>query len=288
MDPHTSNVDIMTISQPQGADHPRENLFTVRGRTVLVTGGSRGIGAMIAHGLVLDGAHVIISSRNEAQCRATAESINAAAGLAGTTGRCTAVASDLSTEAGIATLIAWLNEHLESIDILVNNAGTTWGAPLEQFPITGWTKVLNTNLVAPFYLTTGLLPLLRKAAHPERPARVINIGSVDALVTPHWENFSYSASKAGLHMMTRHLAKHLAPEGITVNAIAPGPILTDMLGHVTADPETEMQMLDRVPLGRYGNANDLTGAVQFLASQAGSYLTGTVIPLDGGISGCAG
>ena len=134
----------------------------------------------------------------------------------------------------------------------------------------------------------SLLPLLRKASSAEQPARIVNIGSVDALITPQWENFSYSASKAGLHMMTRHLAKHLASEDITVNAVAPGPILTDMLGHIAADPETEAKMLERVPLGRYGSSDDLVGTVRFLASAAGSYVTGTVIPLDGGMSGCAG
>jgi len=278
----------MIAPHSSDTDRPHDNLFTVRGRTALVTGGSRGIGAMIARGLVLDGAYVVITSRNEERCRATAEAMNAAVDNAGSTGRCTAVSSDLSSVDGVAALVAWLNEHLESIDILVNNAGATWGAPLEQFPLTGWTKVLNTNLVAPFYLTAGLLPLLRKAADPERPARIVNIGSVDALITPHWENFSYSASKAGLHMLTRQLAKHVAPDHITVNTIAPGPILTDMLGHVAADPEIEAKMLDRVPLGRYGHAADLVGAVRFLASPAGSYLTGAVIPLDGGMSGCAG
>lgn len=205
-----------------------------------------------------------------------------------TAGRCTPVVSDLSSVEGVRGLVDWLDEHLTSIDILINNAGATWGAPLEEFPLTGWTKVLNTNLVAPFYLITGTLALLRKAARPDRPARVINIGSVDALATPSWENYSYSASKAGLHMVTRHLAKQLASDGITVNAIAPGPVLTDMLGHAAADPEVEAGLLERVPLGRYGQSDDLIGTVRFLASRAGSYLTGTIIPLDGGISGCAG
>ncbi len=265
-----------------------DTLFSVAGRTAVVTGGSRGIGATIARGLVLGGAHVVITSRKEEQCRATAEAINAEADAAGSAGRCTPVASDLSLAEGVTGLVEWLGEHLTSIDVLVNNAGATWGAPLEEFPLIGWTKVLNTNLVAPFYLITGTLPLLRNAARPDRPARVINIGSVDALATPSWENYSYSASKAGLHMVTRHLAKQLASDGITVNAIAPGPVLTDMLGHVAADPEVEAELLERVPLGRYGQTDDLIGTVRFLASRAGSYLTGTIIPLDGGISGCAG
>lgn len=265
-----------------------DTLFSVQGRAALVTGGSRGIGAMIALGLALDGAHVIITSRKEDQCRETAEEINTAASASGSSGRCTAVTSDLSTIDGVTALVHWLTEHLDGIDILVNNAGTTWGAPLEAFPAGGWQKVLNTNLVGPFYLIVGALPLLRNAARAELPARIINMGSVDALAVPEWENYSYSASKAGLHMMTRHLAKQLAGDNITINAIAPGPILTDMLSHVAADPDTEAELRERVPLGRFGNADDVVGAVRFLSSPAGSYLTGTIIPLDGGLSGCAG
>ena len=278
----------MKTSTASDARPAYDSLFAVSGRTAVVTGGSRGIGAMIARGLVLDGAHVVITSRKGDQCRATAEAINAEAASVGTAGSCSAVVSDLSSAEGVARLVVWLAEHLERIDILVNNAGATWGAPLEEFPLAGWTKVLNTNLIAPFYLVQGTLPLLRNAVLPDRPARVINIGSVDGLIAPQWDNYSYSASKAGLHMATRHLAKRLAAEGITVNAIAPGPIRTDMLGHIAADAGVEADLLERVPLGRYGNSDDLIGTIRFLASSAGSYLTGTVIPLDGGMSGCAG
>lgn len=269
-------------------DHETVDLFSVRGRTAVVTGGSRGIGAMIARGLVLAGAQVVISSRSEEQCRATAYDINAAAEAQGSTGRCAHVAADLSDPEGVDGLVRWLRNRHDSIDVLVNNAGTTWGAPLEDFPLRAWSKVLTTNLVAPFGLLVGLLPQLRAAARPHSPARVINVGSVDGLVTPEWENYPYSASKAGIHMLTRHLAKRLAPDDITVNAIAPGPFLTDMLSHVAADPAGEAALLDRVPLGRYGRGDDIVGTVRFLASPAGAFLTGAVVPLDGGISGCAG
>ncbi|AQA09215.1 SDR family oxidoreductase [Streptomyces malaysiensis] len=271
-----------TPLSPSGPDDA--DLFSVHGRTAVVTGGSRGIGAMIARGLARDGAQVVIASRKADQCRAAAEAINAS----GVRGHCTAIPADLSSPEGCQRLAAWLAEHHHSVDILVNNAGTTWGAPLEAFPTAGWTKVLGTNLIAPFDLTVGILPLLRRAGRADRPARVINIGSVDGINAPLWENYSYSAGKAGLHMLTRHLAKRLAAEHITVNAIAPGPFLTDMLGHVAADQGVETELLARVPLGRYGLAGDIVGAVRFLASRAGAYVTAAVIPLDGGITGCSG
>ncbi len=255
------------------------DLFDISGKTALVTGGSRGIGLMIARGLLQGGARVIISSRKEG---AVAE---AAAELA-PLGDCVGIPGDVSTPEGAAALAQATKEHFEKLDILVNNAGTTWGAPLEEFPATGWDRVAHTNVEGAFHLTVGVLDALRSAATREDPARVINIGSIDGIRTPSVENYSYSASKAAVHMLTRHLAKRLAAENITVNAIAPGPFQSKMMAFLLDDPESREAVEGTVPLKRIGHPDDMAGLIVFLCSRAGSYMTGTVIPLDGGITGC--
>jgi NAD(P)-dependent dehydrogenase (short-subunit alcohol dehydrogenase family) len=255
------------------------DLFDVSGRTALVTGGSRGIGLMIAEGLVAAGARVIVSSRKENDVREAAQRL-------GEHGDCEALPGDVSTPEGAAELAAGVSERFPALNILVNNAGVVWGAPLEEFPASGWDKVAHTNVEGVFHLTVALLPALRAAASEDDPARVINIGSIDGIRTPSMENYSYSASKAAVHMLTRHLAKRLASERITVNAIAPGPFESKMMAWVLDDPERRRAVEDSVPLGRIGRSDDVAGLALFLASHAGSYLTGTVIPLDGGITGC--
>jgi len=254
-------------------------LFDVSGKTALVTGGSRGIGLMIAGGLVEAGARVIVSSRRGADVREAGRRL-------AEQGDCEAIPGDVSSPEGAAELAAAAAERFPSLNILVNNAGATWGAPLEEFPAAGWEKVVHTNVEGVFHLTVALLPALRAAASEEDPARVINIGSIDGLRVPSMENYSYSASKAAVHMLTRHLAKRLAAERIAVNAIAPGPFESKMMAFALDHPETRGTIEQSVPLGRIGRPDDVVGLTLFLASRAGSYLTGAVIPLDGGITGC--
>lgn len=246
------------------------SLFSVEGKTVVVTGGSRGIGRMIASGFVEAGARVFISARKVAEVEKTAAELG-----------CEAVPADLSTPEGIDALAGILPER---VDVLVNNAGATWGAPLEEYPEHAFDKLWGINVKGVFYLTQRLLPRLRAAASFEDPARVINIGSIDGIRVPSMENYAYSAAKAGVHMLTRHLARQLAPEHITVNAIAPGPFESKMMAFALNDPATRDLVAGSVPLGRIGSPEDMAGAAIFLSSRAGAYLTGTVIPVDGGIS----
>jgi NAD(P)-dependent dehydrogenase (short-subunit alcohol dehydrogenase family) len=256
-----------------------DGLFDISGKAALVTGASRGIGLMIARGLLQAGARVLISSRKAGDLEATASQLAAV-------GECEAIQGDVSTPEGAAALAAQTRERFERLDILVNNAGVTWGAPLEQFPASGWERTSHTNVEGVFQLTVALLPALRAAADAEDPARVVNIGSIDGLRTPELENYSYSASKAAVHMLTRHLARRLASEHITVNAIAPGPFPSKMTAFMLDDEQRRELVAGMVPLGRIGAPDDAAGLVIFLCSRAGSYLTATVIPLDGGITGC--
>jgi len=256
-----------------------QDLFDVRGKVALVTGGSRGIGLMIARGLVDGGARVLISSRKTEDCEAAALQL-------AEHGDCEAIPADVSTQEGASALAAAVRERSDRLDILVNNAGVTWGAPLEEFPQSGWDKVSHTNVEGVFHLTVALLPELRAAATADDPARVINIGSVDGLKVPVMENYSYSASKAAVHMLTRHLARRLASEQITVNAIAPGPFESKMTKFMLGNDEGRAVVESTIPLGRIGTDDDVAGLTIFLSSRAGAYLTGTVIPLDGGYSGC--
>ncbi|MFD0785882.1 glucose 1-dehydrogenase [Micromonospora azadirachtae] len=253
------------------------DLFSVEGKTVLVTGGSRGIGLMIAQGFVQAGAHVIISSRKADVCAAVAEKLSAE-------GRCEAIPADLSTDAGAEGLAAAIRQRYDRIDVLVNNAGATWGARLEEYPESAFDKLWAVNVKAVFRLTTALLPALRAAAGDDDPARVINIGSIDGIRVPWMEVYAYSATKAAVHMLTRSLAHQLAGERITVNAIAPGPFESKMMAFALDDPTSRATIEQQVPLGRIGRPEDMAGTAIYLSSRAGAYLTGAVIPVDGGIT----
>ncbi len=250
-------------------------LFSIQGKVAVVTGGSRGIGEMIARGFVEAGARVYISSRKAEVCDAVAAELG---------GGCSSVPADLSTMEGIQRLVDEVSSREDHLNILVNNAGAAWGAPLEDFPELGFDKVWNLNVKGLFYLTAKFLPLLRKAATHQDPARVINIGSIDGIRVPFFENFSYSAAKAGVHMLTRHIAHKVAPDNITVNAIAPGLFPSQMTKALFADSETTDMVVQNVPLRREGRGDDVAGTAIYLSSRAGAYLTGAVIPVDGGVS----
>ncbi|WP_072688289.1 SDR family oxidoreductase [Rhodococcus marinonascens] len=255
-------------------------LFDVTGKTVVVTGGSRGIGRMIAQGFVQAGATVLISSRKSDACADTAAELSAVG-----PGTCVAHPADLSTAEGIESLAAQVAEVAPQLNVLVNNAGATWGAPIDEFPDSAFDKIFDINVKGVFSLTQKLLPRLRAAATDGDPARVINIGSIDGIVLSITDNFSYSASKAAVHMLTRKMAATLAPQRITVNAIAPGPFPSKMMSYFLDNPERKEAVEGAVPLGRVGTPEDVAGTAIFLSSRAGAYLTGTIIPVDGGLSG---
>jgi NAD(P)-dependent dehydrogenase (short-subunit alcohol dehydrogenase family) len=250
------------------------NLFSVEGKVALVTGGTRGIGRMIAEGLVEAGARVYVSSRKPQACEETAAELSQR-------GECHPLPADLQSEEEARRLADAIGAREDALHVLVNNAGANWGAPLEEYPAAAWEKVLNLNVKAPFFLSRALLSRLQKASTPGDPARVINVGSIDGLHVPALETYAYSTSKAALHHLTRVLARKLAP-AITVNAIAPGPFPSKMMAE-TLDRFGDA-IVASCPLGRIGEPEDMAGVALYLASRAGAYVTGAVIPVDGGIA----
>ncbi len=256
------------------AQTPLAELFSVEGKTVVVTGGTRGIGRMIAAGFVAAGATVVVASRK-------ADAVEGAVAELSSLGACSGLVADLSHEDGAQAFAAAVATEHRHVDVLVNNAGATWGAPLEEHDTASWDRVLNLNVQGVFHTTKFLLPLLRAAGSADDPSRVINIGSIDGIHVPVLESYSYSASKAAVHQLTRHLAKRLAPT-ITVNAVAPGPFESKMMA-ATLDAFGD-QIVASAPLKRIGRPDDMAGVTLFLASRAGSYVTGAVIPVDGGIA----
>ena len=248
------------------------SLFSLKGRTALVTGGSRGIGRMIAAGFLAQDARVYISARKADQCQAAAEEMGS---------QCFALPADISTVEGVRALAAQMRSAEPSLDILVNNAGAAWGAEFEEFPESGWDKVFNLNVKAPFFLTQALLPALKAAASRERPAKVINIGSIDGLRISPWETYSYQASKAAIHHLTRRLAARLIAESIVVSAIAPGAFPSAM--NRAARDRSEAYVAS-IPAGRVGEPEDVAAAAIYLASRAGDYVVGEVLTVDGGVA----
>jgi NAD(P)-dependent dehydrogenase (short-subunit alcohol dehydrogenase family) len=259
-----------THSEPIGVD----TLFDISGKVALVTGGSRGIGLMIARGFVEAGAKVYITSRKADVCNAVAEELSEL-------GECISIPMDLSTVEACHQMAQELALREDKLHILVNNAGASWGAPLEEYPESGWDKVMDINLKSIFYLTKEMLPLLEKAASQEDPARVINVGSIDGIKAPFVDNFAYGPAKAGVHHLTRVLAIRLGESMITVNAIAPGPFESKMTEWLL--DQYQEQIEHNCPLKRIGAPGDMAGIAIFLSSRAGAYVNGTVTAVDGGI-----
>ena len=261
------------MTDDQNSTHTE--LFDLTGKHALVTGGTRGIGMMMARGLLQAGAQVVISSRKADACASAERELSQF-------GDVKAIPADLSQHEECLRLAELVTADTGRLDILVNNAGATWGEPLESFPDSAWDKVLDLNVKSPFWLVQALLPALRRAGTADDPARIINIGSIAAIHIPHRPNYSYSSSKAALHQLTRVLARELGPQHVTVNAVAPGPFPSSMMA-ATLDEFGEA-IAASAPLRRIGRDDDMAGVAVFLASRAGAYLTGAVIPVDGGIA----
>ena len=247
------------------------NLFRLDGKVALVTGGSRGIGKMIAAGFIAQGAKVYISSRKAPACEETAAELGP---------NCIPLPMDVSTVDGCRALAAALAEREERLDILVNNAGAAWGVPFEEFPESGWDKVMDLNVKSPFFLTQALHGMLKAGAAAQRPAKVINITSIDGLRLNPWETYSYHASKSALIYLTKRLAARLIRDGINVTSIAPGAFASEMNRAARDHGE---QVAKAIPSRRIGEIEDMAGTAIYLASRAGDYIVGETIAVDGGI-----
>lgn len=257
-----------------------EDLFSLKGKTALVTGGATGIGRMAVEGLMAAGAHVLLASRKGELCESVAGELNAL----GYEGQATGFAGDVGSEAGVEALRDSVSKHTDTLDILMNNAGATWGKSLDEFPYKAWDRIYSVNVAGMFHLTQALLPLLEKAASANEPARVVNVGSVMGEVPMGDGAYSYATSKAAVHHMTKILAKELAERSITVNALAPGPFVSNMTAFATGKAENRDKVGAQVPLSRVGAASDIAGCLQFLCGKGGAYVTGAVIPVSGGIN----
>ena len=253
-------------------------LFGLSGKTALVTGGAAGLGLMISRALAAAGARVHIASRKREACEAVAAELSAAGA------ECIPCSADLATEQGVLALAEHIRAQEQRLDILVNNSGRSWGAPYEQFPWQAWQEIMDLNVTGLFTLTRELTGRLARAGRPGAPARVINIGSVMGLVPHGFPAYSYSASKAAVHQITRYLAAELAPRHIAVNAIAPGPFPSRMTAYFTGKPHLADKVRQAIPLGRLGEPDDIAGLVLCLCGAGGAYISGAVIPRDGGMS----
>jgi NAD(P)-dependent dehydrogenase (short-subunit alcohol dehydrogenase family) len=255
-----------------------ETLFSMTGKVCVVTGGSRGLGEHMAQAFLEAGAaRVYITARKADACEAAAKELSRF-------GECVALAGDVGTSEGISELVRAVSSREKHLDVLVNNAGTAWGAPFGEFPEKGWDKVMDLNAKSPFFLTQALTPLLKKSATAENTACVINIGSIAGIVGRGLDSFSYAASKAALHQLTRILATELAPVHIRVNAIAPGRFHSKMTEYVSNDQAAYEREIAGIPLHRWGKAPDIAGVALMLASKAGAFITGQIIAVDGGTS----
>ncbi|CUH88660.1 Rhamnolipids biosynthesis 3-oxoacyl-[acyl-carrier-protein] reductase [Phaeobacter sp. CECT 5382] len=261
-----------------------QDLFTLEGKTALITGGATGIGRMAAEAMVRAGAHVLIASRKGSACEAVAAELNAL----DAPGSAEGFGGDVGTQEGIEALVDEIHNRTKTLDILMNNSGITWGAEMQDFPYEAWEKVMSVNVTGVFDLTRRLLPMLIKSGASGDPGRIINVGSVMGEIPMGDGAYSYSASKAAVIHLSKILAKELAHKNVTVNALAPGPFVSRMTAFVTHDEEKRAKVGKDVPLGRVGRYEDIAGSVLFLSGKGGAYVTGSVVPISGGINVMSG